>query len=81
MKDVTRNAPSRTLGGNRDLVYAVAWQALSVITGVKNEVSRLEKRHIIAGSSRFFDNFSDKEAKSRSAIIASSAVVYLKTPK
>ena len=34
MKDVTRNAPSRTLGGNRDLVYAVAWQTLSVITGL-----------------------------------------------
>ena len=43
-------------------------------------MSRLEKRHIIAGSSRFFDNFSDKEAKSRSAIIASSAVVYLNVP-
>ena len=34
MKDVTRNAPAKALGGNRDLVYAVAWQTLSVITGL-----------------------------------------------
>lgn len=34
MKDVTRNAPAKTLGSNRDLVCAVAWQALSVITGL-----------------------------------------------
>ena len=34
MKDVTRNAPAKALGSNRDLVYAVAWQALSVITGL-----------------------------------------------
>ena len=32
------------------------------------------------GKSRFFDIFSDKEAKSRSAIIASTAVVYLNVP-
>ena len=34
MKDVTRNAPAKALGSNRDLVCAVAWQALSVITGL-----------------------------------------------
>lgn len=34
MKDVTRNAPAKTLGSNKDLVCAAAWQVLSAITGL-----------------------------------------------